>query len=67
MENGVCKISWKLIENWRSNRRNSSTTVNVNPGIDVYIYVYYKYQRKLASCDFYEILQTLFPSKSPEK
>ena len=33
MENSVCKISWKLIENWRRNRRNSSTTVNVNPGI----------------------------------
>ena len=33
MENSVCEISWKLIENWRSNRRNSSTTVNVNPGI----------------------------------
>ena len=33
MENSVCKISWKLIKNWRWNRQNSSTTVNVNPGI----------------------------------
>ena len=33
MENSVCKISWKLVENWLRNRRNSFTTVNVNPAI----------------------------------
>ena len=31
MENSVCKIFWNLVENWLRNRRNSSTTVKVNP------------------------------------
>ena len=29
----MCKISWKLVENWLRNRRNSFTTFNVNPTI----------------------------------
>ena len=31
MENSVCTISWKLVENWLRNWRKSFTTVNVNP------------------------------------
>ena len=33
MENSVCKISWKLVDNLLGNRRKSSTMVNVNPTI----------------------------------